>query len=75
MATTQRRRNPERPPPAGEHLARGFDYLTLNPAPRLRKIREQQMRHDPFREAWRIVGEAIVEAIRTVAKTTKSTTR
>jgi hypothetical protein len=47
---------------------KGFDYLTLDPSPRLRKMREdhQKTAKDPaqvLREAWLSVGAAIREAL------------
>jgi hypothetical protein len=48
---------------------RGFDYLTLDPAPRLRKMRKEQEKRtaEPagvVRQAWLSVGAAIAEAFR-----------
>jgi hypothetical protein len=48
---------------------KGFDYLTLDPSPRLRKIREEQRKRsaDPtevVRQAWLSVGAALAEAFR-----------
>ena len=47
---------------------KGFDYLTLDPSPSLRKMREDQQKtaKDPaevIREAWLSVGAAIREAL------------
>lgn len=47
-------------------LARGFDSLTLDPSPRLRKKREQVQRSMTVQQAWKTVGSAIAEAIRLV---------
>jgi hypothetical protein len=74
MATTQRPPRQNQVPP-GEYLAKGFEYLTLDPAARLRKARERQDRSDPFREAWIIVGQAIREALRVFGRTIKSSSR
>jgi hypothetical protein len=62
MATTQHR--PKAGPEARKRLLRGFDYLTLDPSPRLRKMREDQQRaaKEPAQliaEAWLNVGQAI----------------
>jgi hypothetical protein len=48
---------------------KGFDYLTLDPSPRLRKMREEQTQRaaDPaevVRQAWLSVGAAMREALR-----------
>ena len=75
MATTQRPQRAEKPAEDRTPLARGFDYLTLDPSPRLRKMREERRQRDPFAEAWKSVGEAIAEAIRIVATKIKSSTR
>ncbi len=49
-------------------MMRGFDYLTLDPSPRLRRMRVEQQRsaNDPtqvIREAWLSVGAAIRQAL------------
>jgi hypothetical protein len=55
---------------------KGFDYLTLDPSPRLRKMREAQQKaaKDPaqvIREAWLSVGAAIRGALQaTLPKST-----
>jgi hypothetical protein len=59
---------------------RGFDYLTLDPSPRLRKMREEQRKRtaDPtevVRQAWLSVGAAIAEAFRVTRETTSSRNR
>jgi len=48
---------------------KGFDYLTLDPSPRLRKMRNEQQQRvaDPaqiLRQAWLSVGAAMTEALR-----------
>jgi hypothetical protein len=68
MTTTQRRPAPEMKPTAGKRITRGFDYLTLDPSPRLRRMRVEQQRaaKDPaqvIREAWLSVGAAIRQAL------------
>jgi hypothetical protein len=75
MATTQRPTKADQPTRDRTPLQKGFDYLTLDPSPRLRKMREDRRQRDPFAEAWKSVGEAIAEAIRIVAKKVKSSTR
>jgi hypothetical protein len=68
MATTQRRPRPEKPPAVRERMTRGFDYLTLDPSPRLRKLRDEQgEKPEPaevIRQAWQSVGAAIAKAFR-----------
>jgi hypothetical protein len=49
-------------------MTRGFSYLTLNPGPKLRKIREDQQKEAKaptqlIGEAWLSVGAAIKEAL------------
>jgi hypothetical protein len=75
MATTARHRtSPERHlygeqrGTTVDRLGTGFSYLTLNPAPRLREVRERLGRHDAFTEAWRTVGRAIREALEIVGQ-------
>lgn len=65
MATTRSQVSSVAPPEKDPlvNLARGFDYLTLNPGPRLRKFRARQAEPDRFTEAWKIVGEAMREAL------------
>lgn len=66
------RYQPEAKPTAqGQMMLRGFRYLTLDPSPRLRKLREDQQRatKDPAQlvaEAWLSVGEAIRVALRSI---------
>jgi hypothetical protein len=62
MATTQRPETRTRP-----DLTRGFGYLTLNPAPRLRSLRERP-RQSPLTQALRMLTEAIREAMQSAAK-------
>jgi hypothetical protein len=47
-------------------LTRGFDYLTLDPGPRLREFRNRQAQSDPFTDAWTIVGKAMREALKMI---------
>jgi hypothetical protein len=66
MVTIQHR--PEAKPVARERMMRGFSYLTLDPSPRLRKMREDQQRaaKEPAQviaEAWLNVGQAIKESL------------
>lgn len=80
MATTRRRPHLEEPQSAGERAMKGFDYLTLDPSPRLRKMREEQRKRtaDPtevVRQAWLSVGAAIAEAFRITRETTSSRSR
>jgi hypothetical protein len=76
MATLHDRKTPVRPEtPAERHLARGFTYLTLDPSARLRRLRESQETQDTFKQAWILVGNAIRDAIRIVAKTVRSQSR
>ena len=68
LETTQRRLALETKPTAEEQTMKGFDYLTLDPLTRLRKLREDQEKtaKDPaqaIREAWSSVGTAIREAL------------
>jgi hypothetical protein len=68
MTTTRRRPVPEMKSTAGGRIMRGFDYLTLDPSPRLRRMRVEQQRtaKDPIqviREAWLSVGAAIRQAL------------
>jgi hypothetical protein len=69
MATTQRPPRTEKPSRDRTPLLRGFGYLTLDPSPRLRRLREQQQSTDPamtIRAAWSTVGGAIATAFRLV---------
>jgi hypothetical protein len=71
MATTQRRPRQEKPPTAGQQIVKGFDYLTLDPSPRLRRMREELGKSTPdpaevVRKAWLTVGAAITEALRII---------
>lgn len=66
---TQHRQRPQKPPAAGERITKGFVYLTLDPSPRLRKMRDEQEQKmsDPaevVRQAWQRVGEAMTTALR-----------
>jgi hypothetical protein len=62
----------ERPPPAGKQardpspFGRGFAYVTLDPSPRLRRLRDQELSKDPgvtIRQAWTTVWNAIATAL------------
>ena len=59
-------------PTVFELLDRGFDSLTLNPAPRLRATRQRLENQDPIREAWKDVGRAMTDAIRSVGSLIKT---
>lgn len=68
MATTRRRLDLETKPTVTDRMTRGFRYMTLDPSPRLRKMRLAQERaaKDPteaIREAWLTVGTAIRQAL------------
>jgi hypothetical protein len=68
MAAIDRPGDPKRPRTRAR-IARGFDYLTLDPSPRLRKFREEQEAKSAnpaqlLKEAWESVGAALHEAIR-----------
>jgi hypothetical protein len=77
METTQGRPRPERPSTAGQQIVKGFDYLTLNPSPRLRRVREElgESASDPaevVRRAWLSVGAAIMEALQTIRASSRN---
>jgi hypothetical protein len=66
MASTRRPRA-DQAPGARPSLSRGFGYLTLDPAPRLRRLRDQQQAADPqasIRAAWSPVEQGIQAALR-----------
>ena len=52
-------------------LLEGFDSLTLDPSPRLRRVREEMSRppEAAIENAWKSVGEAMTEAIRSIGRT------
>lgn len=52
-------------------LLEGFDSLTLDPSPRLRRVREEMSRTPEagIESAWKAVGEAMTEAMRSIGKT------
>lgn len=80
MATTQDRPRPKKQQLAGNRILGGFDYLTLDPSPRLRKMREEHEKRttDPatvIRDAWMQVGTAIAEAFRTIRDTASPSSR
>jgi hypothetical protein len=67
MAWTQRPARADLPTPDPTPLRRGFGYLTLDPGPRLRRLRDQQLAADPaatIRSAWSPVEQAIEKALR-----------
>jgi hypothetical protein len=73
MMTAERRIHLERHRIAKQRVARGFDYLTLDPSPHLRRIREErQLRaSDPamiVKQAWLKVGAAITEALQLMSQ-------
>jgi hypothetical protein len=80
MATTHRRPSRKKLPPPHRRTMEGFKYLTLDPSPRLRKMRETQQKttSDPtevVRRAWQSVGAAITEAVRGTYTRDSSQTR
>ncbi len=72
MATLHDRKPPDHQETPAERLTRGFSYLTLDPSARLRRLRENQATEDTLAQAWIMVGNAIREAIRIIAKTVRS---
>jgi hypothetical protein len=69
MAMTGRQTRPKKPLALGDQLLRGFDGLTLDPSPRLRRARSRLRTSGTFERAWRDVGKAIAEAVRSVGET------
>lgn len=71
MATTERHQKTSGRRP---DVSAGFDKLTLNPAPRLRRVRHQVSRPSQARveEAWRSVGKALADAVISVRQTFKT---
>ncbi len=68
---------PEAKPMTRGRMMKGFRYLTLDPSPRLRKMREDQQRAvkgpaQVIAEAWLNVGEAIKEALQVTRVRTSS---
>lgn len=68
METTHHRLGLQTKPTVGDRMMKGFNYLTLNPAPKLRKMREDQQEATKapaqlIGEAWLSVGTAIKEAL------------
>ena len=62
------------------YRAKGFDYLTLDPSPSLRRMREEQAKNtqDPaevVRQAWLSVGAAIREALQITRRQASSQNR
>lgn len=50
-------------------LSRGIGSLTLDPSPRLKKLREETESKEPVREIWTSVRRALIEGARTVERT------
>ncbi len=77
MAMLQNRTHPDKMPTARGQLRKGFEYLTLDPSPRLRRLREEQRTrlsnpNEVVMRAWLRVGVALKEALRTTRKDTNS---
>ena len=55
-------------------LVTGFDSLTLDPSPRLKRVREEMTQEEPasLEEAWRSVARAFVTAISDIGHTIKA---
>jgi hypothetical protein len=72
MATTRDRttrdRETSRP---RSRLVTGFDSLTLDPSPRLRRARDELARSSEagIAEVWKSVGRALAEAMTSVSRT------
>jgi hypothetical protein len=66
MAGTQQR---EKPAGTWRTLLGGYDSLTLDPSPRLRRVREEMSRppEEAMQSAWKMVGRALLEAMRTIS--------
>jgi hypothetical protein len=68
MATTQHQRKPEAEKRESlvRALDKGFDSLTLDPSPHLRQVRRSLAARNSttFEQAWRDVGRAIADAMR-----------
>ncbi len=60
---------------ARPNLSKGFDALTLNPAPRLRRARRHAMKSDPLSIGWSMTGQSMVSAVRTVTRSLSSTSK
>lgn len=67
MALPDMRKTPRRP----SRLLEGFDSLTLDPSPRLRRLRMEMSRPPEagLESAWKTVGEAMAEAVRSLGRT------
>jgi hypothetical protein len=74
MATKTR---PQRMKRRKSGLADGFDSLTLDPSPRLRRTRQQMARqsHSTMGNAWKNTGQALVAAMISVSRTFTSQAR
>jgi hypothetical protein len=76
MATIQRPPRAEKQAGVLGPLGKGFDYLTLDPSPRLRKLRDQQLSTDPvamIRQAWVTVRNAMATALQTARESRSRT--
>jgi hypothetical protein len=67
MATTQDREKVSR---RRSRLTTGYDSLTLDPSPRLRRLRREVFppSETGIENAWKSVGSAMSQAMRTVAR-------
>ena len=71
MATIQRPPRQTNSAETKTPLAKGFDYLTLDPGPRLRRLKEAQLSSDPaetLQEAWLTVRRAMAKALRIISE-------
>lgn len=66
MAGTQQK---EKSAGAWQTLLDGYDSLTLDPSPALRRVREEMSRppEEAIQSAWKEVGSALLEAMRAVS--------
>lgn len=64
--TADHSKRPTRTPKAASNLAKGFDSLTLDPSPRLRRARQTAAKHNPMAQAWIIVGRAMFKSVKSV---------
>ncbi len=68
MLTTQNRSDQTKTPTGRQRIAKGFGYLTLDPSPRLMRMREERKTRSTnweltVRQAWLSVGAAIRTAL------------
>lgn len=49
------------------NLATGFAMLSLDPTPRLRRLRRELNQRQPMTDAWSATAEAMRQAVQTVA--------